>query len=101
VRAARQEGVDVPRDLAVVGFDDIPFASYVSPSLTTVAQPKREMGQLAMEMVLFLMENGPREDGSVSNIHVKGQLIVRESSGARSLKPGGVGRTQVQTDLEA
>jgi DNA-binding LacI/PurR family transcriptional regulator len=105
LRGARRAKVKVPGGLAVVGFDDIPLASYVSPSLTTVAQPKHRMGQLAVEMVLFLMENGPREDGSVSSILVKGQLIVRESSGAGLLKPGGTGRppvrTQVQTDREA
>ncbi len=79
LRAARLAGVNVPHDLAVVGFDDIPFAAYVSPSLTTIAQPKLEMGQRAMKMALALMENSAAE--RVSNIVLEGRLVVRESTG--------------------
>jgi LacI family repressor for deo operon, udp, cdd, tsx, nupC, and nupG len=80
LRAAREAGLSIPGDLAIVGFDDIPFASYVHPSLTTVAQPKPEMGRQAMAMVLSLLEGN--ESAKVSNVVVAGQLIVRESSGA-------------------
>jgi LacI family repressor for deo operon, udp, cdd, tsx, nupC, and nupG len=80
MRAARHMGLSVPRDLAVVGFDDIPFASYVTPALTTIAQPKAEMGRVAMEMVLAVMKEAD-SNGRVSNVVVEGQLIVRESSG--------------------
>jgi len=79
LRAARWAGVNVPRDLAVIGFDDIPFAAYVSPSLTTIAQPKLEMGQRAMLMALALMEGA--DAGRVSNIVLEGRLVVRESTG--------------------
>jgi DNA-binding LacI/PurR family transcriptional regulator len=82
LHATRQAGKSVPEDLAVVGFDDIPFARYVHPPLTTVAQPKPEMGKRAMEMVMSLMANGGPGTGQVSNIVVQGQLIVRESSTA-------------------
>jgi DNA-binding LacI/PurR family transcriptional regulator len=79
--AARRAGLSVPQDLAVVGFDDIPFATYFHPSLTTIAQPKIEMGQLAMKMALSLM---PISDGDseeeLSNVVVKGKLIVRAST---------------------
>lgn len=84
LRAARQKDIPVPGDLAVVGFDDIPVASYVAPSLTTVAQPKGKMGQRATEMVLDLLLHGGRNSGAVSNVVVQGKLIVRESSGARA-----------------
>ncbi len=80
--AARQSGISIPGDLAVVGFDDIPFASYVYPSLTTVAQPKPDMGQRAMQMVLALTEQDDPDGLEVSNTVVQGTLIVRESSGA-------------------
>ena len=87
LRAAREMNVSIPRDLAVVGFDDVPLASYVEPALTTVAQPKGEMGRRAAEMVLELLSRGAEDGGAVSNVVVQGELIVRESSGAsESLK---------------
>lgn len=80
LRAAREMGLAVPHDLAVVGFDDILLASYVCPPLTTVAQPKKRMGQQAFQMALALMTaQDPVEEG-FSNISVRGELIVRESS---------------------
>jgi DNA-binding LacI/PurR family transcriptional regulator len=84
IYAARQAGLAVPGDLAVVGFDDILFATYCYPPLTTIAQPKTEMGQLAMGMALSLMslgeEGGGEPQEGVSNIVVQGQLIVRAST---------------------
>jgi DNA-binding LacI/PurR family transcriptional regulator len=82
---ARQGGVSIPGDLAVIGFDDVPFASYVQPQLTTIAQPTALIGQRAMEMVLDLMAD---RGGGASNVVVQGKLIVRESSGA-VLRPAG------------
>jgi DNA-binding LacI/PurR family transcriptional regulator len=79
--SARQWGMSVPRDLGVVGFDDIPFATYCYPPLTTIAQPKIEMGQLAMKMALSLMTiDHHQHKGDLSNIVVKGRLIVRAST---------------------
>ena len=69
-------GLDVPRDVSVVGFDDIEWADFIEPPLTTVQQPKKGMGRLAMEIVL-------RHRGEQSNreIHLlAGRLIVRSSS---------------------
>jgi DNA-binding LacI/PurR family transcriptional regulator len=84
LHAARQVGVAVPGDLAVVGFDDIPFASYVQPPLTTVAQPKLEMGRRAVEMALDLVAADSGRSETVSDVLVQGELIVRASS----RKPG-------------
>jgi DNA-binding LacI/PurR family transcriptional regulator len=79
--AARRAGLSVPQDLAVVGFDDIPFATYFHPPLTTIAQPKIEMGQLAMKMALSLMPiGGGDSEEELSNVVVKGKLIVRAST---------------------
>ena len=88
--AARRAGLSVPGDLAVVGFDDIPFALYIYPSLTTIAQPKPEMGKGAVDMVLSLVSAGDRVNAKipasgrqvsvVSDIVVQGRLVVRESS---------------------
>ncbi len=74
----KQHGIRVPADLSIVGFDDIPFAAYVDPSLTTIHQPKDEMGRIAMKMLLNLL-NGQKVD----NVIIEGKLIVRESSAQR------------------
>lgn len=81
LHAARAQGLDIPGDLALVGFDDIPFASYVQPPLTTVAQPKPEMGRRAVEMVLALLAETADGLEAVSDILVQGELVVRASSG--------------------
>jgi DNA-binding LacI/PurR family transcriptional regulator len=66
----------VPEDVSVVGFDDLFIASYTQPPLTTVRQPRRLMGRLAMESLLKLISG---EDSS-SAIYVPAELIVREST---------------------
>jgi len=75
----RHAGRRVPDDVAVVGFDDITFASLVSPALTTVAQPKYRMGQLAMDRLLALMDGA---DGRPKQLVLPPELVVRESCGA-------------------
>lgn len=77
LRALKQRGVRVPQDISLVGFDNIVFATYVDPSLTTIAQPMFEMGQAAMHMALRLMHD-PR--ATVEDIVIQGTLIVREST---------------------
>jgi len=75
LQALRTSGIQVPEDVSLVGFDDIPMASMVCPALTTVAQPKEEMGVKAMEMLLALIEGEERE-----NIVVRPKLMVRDST---------------------
>jgi DNA-binding LacI/PurR family transcriptional regulator len=81
LRATKSSGLSVPQDWSVVGFDDIPFAACVSPSLTTIAQPQFEMGQQAMQMLLTLMSASTPSEAQVTDLVVKGQLVIRESSG--------------------
>ncbi len=83
IHAAQQAGLSIPQDMAVVGFDDILFASYLYPPLTTVAQPKVEMGQRAMHMMLSLITAKEESEEDLANIVVQGKLIVRASSGGR------------------
>ncbi len=86
LRAARVSGLSIPEELSIVGFDDIPFASYVNPPLTTIAQPISQMGWQAVKMVLALIGESSEETRWVSNVIVQGRLIVRGSSGARGDK---------------
>jgi len=71
-----REVVRVPQDLSIVGFDDLFLVRYLEPALTTVQQPKWEMGKLVMELTLKLLagEKVPK------TTTVQGQLIVRAST---------------------
>ncbi|MEL6868379.1 MAG: LacI family DNA-binding transcriptional regulator [Pseudomonadota bacterium] len=79
IKALRQAGLRVPEDVGVVGFDDIPAASYVTPSLTTVHQDTDLAGALLVERVLQLIDG----EQVASNL-VKPSLVVRESCGANA-----------------
>jgi DNA-binding LacI/PurR family transcriptional regulator len=76
MRQIRARGLRVPDDISVAGFDDLFFASYTQPPLTTVRQPMRRMGQMAMENLFKLMSG----EESVVQIKVEAELIVREST---------------------
>jgi DNA-binding LacI/PurR family transcriptional regulator len=76
LRAARRR---IPEDVAVVGFDDIAFAAFIDPPLTTVAQPTYRLGALAMERLLKLMRG---EATGARHVVLKPHLIVRRSCGA-------------------
>jgi LacI family transcriptional regulator, galactose operon repressor len=81
LRAARKAGLHVPDDLSVVGFDDIPLASAVSPALTTVAQPITELASHSVQILLARMQNS--EEGQPrQRIVLDPRLIVRDSSGS-------------------
>lgn len=57
IKAAFAAGLQVPRDLSVIGFDDITLASLIQPPLTTVAQPSREKGEIAARELVKLLES--------------------------------------------
>ncbi len=57
--ACRERGIAVPQELSVIGFDDIKMTSYVTPPLTTIHQPKVELGRLAAQVMLDLLHNRP------------------------------------------
>ena len=76
MRSIWAHGLRVPDDISVIGFDDLFFASYTEPPLTTIRQPMRQMGRLAMESLLKLMEG----EESVIKIEVEAELIVRSST---------------------
>ncbi|WP_258062455.1 LacI family DNA-binding transcriptional regulator [Arthrobacter sp. B0490] len=74
--AARQQGLRIPDDLSVIGFDDLPEASWASPPLTTVRQPLSEMGMLAARTLVRLMRGEPVES---PRIELSTKLIPRAS----------------------
>lgn len=75
--ALEEKGIRVPEEVAVVGYDDIPFASVVRPRLTTVVQPKYEIGSIACEILLERMKD---RDRSRQEVFLKPNLMIRESS---------------------
>lgn len=79
IDAARCAGLNVPRDLSVVGFDDAPAASLVTPNLSTIHQPLAEIGEKA---IVLLVERTRKNGDSADNIHLLApRFVVRESSG--------------------
>lgn len=78
LRAARDAGVDVPRDLAVVGFDDIEDGRYSYPSLTTIAPDKRALAVRAMERLAERLDGASPD--VAADIVVPHELVVREST---------------------
>jgi LacI family xylobiose transport system transcriptional regulator len=81
LEAARQAGLRVPQDLSVVGFDDISYARWSGPQLTTVYQPFAEMGATAAETVLALAAGQTIRQ---SHVELAVQLVVRDSTAAPS-----------------
>ncbi len=76
LRCLHAHGVRVPDDISMVGFDDLFIASYTDPPLTTVRQPRRRMGVLAMQSLLQLT-NGENPSHVIT---VPAELVIRESS---------------------
>jgi LacI family transcriptional regulator/LacI family repressor for deo operon, udp, cdd, tsx, nupC, and nupG len=70
-----KHGLVVPDDLSIIGFDDIDMASYTLPPLTTVRQPRFDLGQRAMRMMLALLEGQELENQVLS-----GELVVRQTT---------------------
>jgi LacI family transcriptional regulator len=81
LKAARQAGVQVPDELAIIGFDDLPIAAYVEPALTTVRVPAREIGVVAARALIDAVSHpngsGRRKPSAV----LATELVIRESSG--------------------
>ena len=80
ISALREAGLQVPRDVSVVGFDDVLFAATSHPPLTTVRQPLREMGQMAASTLLGMIQKSDREHMPGTVITVHPELVVRRST---------------------
>ncbi|HZC22661.1 MAG TPA: LacI family DNA-binding transcriptional regulator [Candidatus Binatia bacterium] len=77
IRAIQEQGLRVPQDISVIGFDDIPAAAFNTPSVTTVRQPLNRMGEVAAQSLLDRIE-GKKE--YPNEIAIEPELVVREST---------------------
>ena len=77
LRAARRLGLDVPGQLSVIGYDNVPMAAWTDPALTTIDQPIRDMAGTATRMVLDLARG---DDLPTSRVDLVTELVVREST---------------------
>ncbi len=84
VKTVAGGGVAVPDQLSVVGFDGIEFADYCEPTLTTVRQPRKELGAAGARALLASLRGEP--PGSESPIILHGELLVRDSTGPAPMR---------------
>ncbi|MGM0365902.1 MAG: LacI family DNA-binding transcriptional regulator [Actinomycetota bacterium] len=78
VKALKSEGIRIPEEVSVIGFDNIFFSNFLEPPLTTIKQPKKLMGQTAMNLLLDLVEKRKVEQ---RNIKLATILVERDSVG--------------------
>ncbi|MFZ3071178.1 MAG: LacI family DNA-binding transcriptional regulator [Anaerolineaceae bacterium] len=78
LQAIIEKKIHVPEEIALVGFDDMPWSTSLEPSLTVVSQPTYEMGKIAARLLLDRIQN---PDHPIQNITLETKLIVRESCG--------------------
>ncbi len=78
MRAAAERGLRVPHDVSITGFDDIDLSRATLPMLTTVRQPLREMGRMAVSLLMRVLE---RHEHEALHIELATELVIRGSSG--------------------
>lgn len=76
LRYCREEGIQVPEDLALVGFDNIDLTQFVTPAISTIAQPLYEMGATAAELLVGMLDDNRLPEGRM----LSPELIIRETS---------------------
>ena len=84
-RALKMAGRIIPDDVAVVGFDDVQFARYISPALTTVRASIEEVGRESVRQLVKLLNGQPAQPLTL----MPTELIIRESCGCKSEHPKG------------
>jgi DNA-binding LacI/PurR family transcriptional regulator len=77
IRAIREVGMSVPDEIAVAGFDDIPFAAMATPPLTTIRQPISQLGEEVTRVLVSQLDGASSE---VSQKMLPVELIVRQST---------------------
>lgn len=94
LRAIKDADMDVPGDIALAGFDDIPIARYVAPSLSTMRVRIAELGKNAMDLLTGLMDRSEAPAASVQTLGC--DIVVRDSCGAHRGARKKVTSTQTQ-----
>ena len=77
IRALQEQGLSVPHDISVIGYDNIGFAAYLNPPLTSISQPKQELGQLAVQSLLERIQQ-PQLPGRT--LRLEPDLVLRDST---------------------
>lgn len=77
LRGFNQRGLSVPRDVAIIGYDDIEDARFVTPSLTTISQPIDDIGKTALTLITKKLDQPPQ---GIQEIELPTTLVVREST---------------------
>ena len=83
MRAASERRYKIPEQLSLVGFDDIRFAEFMTPGLTTIHQPRELIGSTAMELLLQLLDGTTPQHDTV----LQHELVIRESTAKPTRKP--------------
>ena len=78
LKGLRDLKINVPEDIQIIGFDDMPFAKHFTPTLTTIAQDRLNLGEMAAKILISKIEQPDVKLESLTRIPVK--LIVREST---------------------
>jgi len=86
MRAIREANLRIPEDVALIGFDDIPNAAKMDPPLTTVRQPVRSMGVLAVETLIDIIAH---PGAKTRHILIDTELVIRSSCGTLKSTPEG------------
>ncbi|WP_087720509.1 LacI family DNA-binding transcriptional regulator [Salinicola salarius] len=79
MRRIKEAGLRIPEDISVAGFDDIAFASFCDPPLTTIAQPAEDFGREAVALLLDIIDD--RDDAADEHRIMPFELVTRESTG--------------------
>ncbi|MDU5110694.1 MAG: LacI family DNA-binding transcriptional regulator [Clostridium sp.] len=77
IKAIFEKGLSVPKDISIIGFDDIGFAEYATPSLTTIKRPLEEISVMGAEKMIDLID---KKDYKGEKVYIETELIVREST---------------------
>jgi LacI family transcriptional regulator, repressor for deo operon, udp, cdd, tsx, nupC, and nupG len=82
IRAIKETRLRIPRDISIIGFDDIRFSGYCDPPLTTIHQPQAAIGEMAMQLMIEMLQDEADLSGDAARtIILPHSLIVRTSTG--------------------